>query len=260
MTELAPIDTPSSEVQAACGDAWPRLNGFATMLVEEGELRGLLGPREYPRLWSRHLLNSTAINACIPQGAKVADIGSGAGFPGIVLAITRPDVHVMLIESMERRTTWLTDVVDALQLTNVTVVNDRAENVHARFDVVTARAVAALVKLMPWAMPLVKVGGRFVALKGERAQAEVDDARAAGLFERYGCGDARVFLAEPIGGGEGTHVVEIDRVAVGTGAKAGGFKGGGAKGAGVKGRGARGGSRRGGGSRQASSKPKPQKD
>lgn len=157
---------------------WGQLALFTQFLADEGEKRGLIGPRELPRLWSRHILNCTAINEFIPEGATVADIGSGAGLPGVVLAITRPDVHVTLVEPMERRIEWLYDVTEVINLENAWIVRARAEELHDQdeFQVVTARAVAALDKLMRWTMPLVADGGKLLALKGERAKVEVDAA------------------------------------------------------------------------------------
>ena len=164
-------------VRAAAGseEAFHQLVAFAALLAREGETRGLIGPREIPRLWSRHIVNSLAINDFVPEGATVADIGSGAGFPGVVLAITRPDVTVALIDSMERRTEWLEHVRVSLGLKNVVVVTNRAESLrgHRRFDVVTARAVAPMDRLVRWALPLVRSGGRLVALKGQRALEEL---------------------------------------------------------------------------------------
>nr|WP_250505527.1 16S rRNA (guanine(527)-N(7))-methyltransferase RsmG [Bowdeniella massiliensis] len=159
-------------------ETWGQLALFTQFLADEGEKRGLIGPRELPRLWSRHILNCTAINEFIPEGATVADIGSGAGLPGVVLAITRPDVHVTLVEPMERRIEWLYDVTEAINLENAWIVRARAEELHDQdeFQVVTARAVAALDKLMRWTMPLVADGGKLLALKGERAKEEVDAA------------------------------------------------------------------------------------
>lgn len=159
-------------------ETWRQLACFTQFLADEGEKRGLIGPRELPRLWSRHILNCTAINEFIPEGATVADIGSGAGLPGVVLAITRPDVHVTLVEPMERRIEWLYDVTEAINLENAWIVRARAEELHDQdeFQVVTARAVAALDKLMRWTMPLVADGGKLLALKGERAKEEVDAA------------------------------------------------------------------------------------
>lgn len=168
-------------VHAAAGsdEAFEQLVAFATLLAREGEVRGLIGPREIPRIWSRHIVNSLAINDFVPMGATVADIGSGAGFPGVVLAITRPDVTVALIDSMERRTEWLEHVRVTLGLKNVVVVTNRAESLHGRrhFDVVTARAVAPLDRLARWTLPLVRSGGRLVALKGQRAVEELTAAR-----------------------------------------------------------------------------------
>ncbi|SEA63143.1 16S rRNA (guanine527-N7)-methyltransferase [Bowdeniella nasicola] len=159
-------------------ETWGQLALFTQFLADEGEKRGLIGPRELPRLWSRHILNCTAINEFIPEGATVADIGSGAGLPGVVLAITRPDVHVTLVEPMERRIEWLYDVTEVINLENAWIVRARAEELHDQdeFQVVTARAVAALDKLMRWTMPLVADGGKLLALKGERAKEEVDAA------------------------------------------------------------------------------------
>lgn len=135
--------------------------------------RGLIGPRETPRLWDRHILNCAVVAPRIPAAATVADVGSGAGLPGLVWAIARSDLRVTLIEPLLRRTTFLTEVVDELGLTNVRVVRARATEVDEVFDVVTARAVADLGKLAAWCLPLVRPGGVLLALKGESASAEV---------------------------------------------------------------------------------------
>ncbi|MDO5726519.1 MAG: 16S rRNA (guanine(527)-N(7))-methyltransferase RsmG [Bowdeniella nasicola] len=155
---------------------WRKLDLYAGLLADEGEKRGLIGPRELPRLWSRHILNCTAINNFIPTDVRVADVGSGAGLPGIVLAVTRPDLRITLIEPMERRIEWLAEIVEILDLPHVDIVRARAEEIHGHntFDIVTARAVAALDKLMRLTMPLINGGGALIALKGERAQQEVD--------------------------------------------------------------------------------------
>lgn len=171
------VEQPTQEMRELFGLAFGAAEHFAQMLVEEGELRGLLGPRELPRLWSRHLVNSAAVVPFLPARGTVADIGSGAGFPGIVVALLRPDLDITLIETMERRTAWLQDVVDELDLDNVTIRRARAEEVKDRFDVVTARAVANLSKLVRLTAPLLRQGGCLLALKGAKAQAEVEDAK-----------------------------------------------------------------------------------
>lgn len=162
------------------GSSFDALCSFADMLIAEGELRGLIGTKELPRLWSRHIVNSAALAQFLPQHPHtLADIGTGAGFPGVVLALMRPDVQVTLIESMERRCEWLEEVQQAIGIKNVTIIRDRCENIprSKRFDVVTSRAVARLSKLVPLSAHLVRPGGQFLALKGERAQQEVYDAR-----------------------------------------------------------------------------------
>lgn len=193
------------------GETAPRMEAFAELLAAEGELRGLIGPRELPRLWSRHLLNSSAVAGFVPEGVRFADVGSGAGFPGVVVAIMRPDLDVHLIEPMERRTTWLEDVARELALPNVTVVRARAEELHGTVDyeVVSARAVAALKKLVPWVAPLIGTGGRLVALKGERAGAEIDEA--AKVLRKHRLVDAAVHDVVVEGTGEPTRVVTTTR-------------------------------------------------
>lgn len=148
---------------------------FTAALAAQGELRGLIGPLELPRLWTRHVLNSV-IAAPLFHGS-VADVGSGAGLPGLVLAIARPDVEWTLIEPMERRVTWLSEQVDALGLKNVRIMRARAEDVGLEFDVVTARAVSALRGLVPITAPLVKDGGELIFLKGQNVDAEIAAAQ-----------------------------------------------------------------------------------
>jgi 16S rRNA (guanine527-N7)-methyltransferase len=150
---------------------------YADFLAGAGVDRGLLGPREVDRIWDRHLLNCAAVAELIEPGARVVDVGSGAGLPGIPLAIARPDLVVTLVEPMLRRTDFLTEVVAALGLT-ATVVRGRAEDAAVRAaisdaDVVVSRAVADLEKLARWGLPLLRAGGRMLALKGERAESEV---------------------------------------------------------------------------------------
>lgn len=158
----------------------PTVERYAALLATIGIDRGLIGPREVPRLWDRHLLNSGLLAGALTQGGEVADVGSGAGLPGLVLAIARPDCRVVLVEPLLRRSVFLTETVDELGLENVEVVRARAEELHGHrtFAVVTARAVAALDKLARWTLPLVAPGGDLVAMKGSSAQREVDDARS----------------------------------------------------------------------------------
>lgn len=205
------VEAVPEAAAAVFGDAWPAVEAFASLLVAEGELRGLIGPRELPRLWTRHVLNSSAVASFIPHGVRFADVGSGAGFPGVVIAIMRPDLDVHLVEPMERRTTWLEDVARALALDNVTVVRARAEELHGTelFDVVSARAVAALRKLVPWVAPLIRPGGALVALKGERAALEVDEA--AKTLRKHKLSEATVHEVLVAGTDEPTRVVTASK-------------------------------------------------
>ncbi|SFB30440.1 16S rRNA (guanine527-N7)-methyltransferase [Nocardioides alpinus] len=154
---------------------------YTDLLATEGVLRGLIGPREAPRLWDRHVLNSAVLAEVVPEGASVCDIGTGAGLPGLVVAIARPDVQMTLVEPLLRRTTFLDEVVDELGLEHVTVVRGRAEELHgaATFDVVTSRAVAPLERLLGWSMPLVAPTGALVAMKGQSIHEEIASAAAA---------------------------------------------------------------------------------
>jgi 16S rRNA (guanine527-N7)-methyltransferase len=168
---------------------------YAEFLVTAGVERGLIGPREADRIWDRHILNSAAISELIDDGVRVADVGSGAGLPGIPLAIARPDLTVVLVEPLLRRATFLSEVVAMLGLTSVTVVRGRAEEravlqEHHDFDVVTSRAVAPLDKLTKWSLPLLRPDGVMAALKGDRAEAELDEHQQA--MTSLGAVDARV--------------------------------------------------------------------
>ena len=171
------VERPTDEARELFGIAFAGAERVAEMLAAEGELRGLVGPREVPRLWTRHIVNSAAVVPFLPARGTVADVGSGAGFPGIVVALLRPDLEVALIEIMERRMDWLGDVVNELDLDNVTLQRARAEDVKERFDAVTARAVANLTKLVRLTAPLLRQGGTLLALKGARAEVEVEAAR-----------------------------------------------------------------------------------
>lgn len=171
-------ERPTPEVERFFGPAFADVEEFVRMLEEEGEIRGLVGPREMPRLWSRHAVNSAAVLPFLPRTGQVLDIGSGAGLPGIIIAICRPDLDVHLAEPMQRRCDWLADVVDNLGLDNVTIHQARAEELRGkgRADVITARAVANMSKLIRMTTKLIAPGGSLVALKGRRAAIEVEDA------------------------------------------------------------------------------------
>jgi len=165
---------------------------YADLLCTDGVVRGLIGPREAPRIWERHILNSALMAPALPRRCTFADIGSGAGLPGLVLAIARPDVAVTLVEPLLRRTTFLEEAVAALGLDNVRVVRGRADALHGeqRFDVVTARAVAALDRLLEWCLPLVKPSGQLAVLKGESAADEIEVARPT--LVRWACADPQL--------------------------------------------------------------------
>lgn len=198
------------------GEHVDRAERFVAMLREEGVTRGLIGPREVDRLWDRHVLNSAVLGDEVPRETNVVDVGSGAGLPGVPLAISRPDLDVVLLEPMARRVAWLEEVVDELDLDGVTVVRGRAEEkaVLAQLepaDVVTARAVAPLGRLAGWCLPLVRESGALVALKGSSAAEEIERDRTE--IVKAGGGGPRIaecggdLLDTP------TTVVVIDRVA-----------------------------------------------
>lgn len=176
-------DTPSAPAAArgVFSNALPVAAEYAELLATKATVRGLIGPREVPRLWERHLMNCALVTDLVPPDASVCDIGSGAGLPGLVMAIRRPDLRVTLVEPLLRRTTFLDEAVGSLGLTNVEVVRGRADALHGQrlFDVVTSRAVAPLDRLSQWSLPLVRSGGAFLAMKGSSVQAEVDSAGQA---------------------------------------------------------------------------------
>ena len=192
------------------GDRIAVAREFTAALAREGEERGLIGPLELPRLWTRHILNSV-IAAPLFHGS-VADIGSGAGLPGLVLAIARPDVEWTLVEPMERRVIWLNEQVSALGLENVTVLRARAEDVRpvGVFDVVTARAVSALRTLIPLTAPLVREGGELAFLKGLNVANEIDAAQKQ--IKRFRLSDVRV---EVLGEGVLDETTRVLRAMVG---------------------------------------------
>lgn len=170
---------PPTAAAAVFGSSLARAERFAELLASEGLIRGLIGPREVERLWRRHLLNCAVVAPAVPTGAQVADVGSGAGLPGVVWALARPDLEVTLIEPLLRRSTFLQEAVARLDLGNVSVVRARAEELHGQlsFPVVTARAVAPLDRLARWCLPLLEPGGELIAFKGRSAAAELDAAR-----------------------------------------------------------------------------------
>lgn len=170
----------------------PAARRYAEILTEDGVIRGLIGPREVARLWERHLVNCALLGQAIRADADVCDIGSGAGLPGVVLALNRPDLTVTLVEPLLRRVTFLEEVVTELALTNVEVVRARAEELHGQreFSVVTSRAVAPLERLLRWSMPLVRQGGEMVAMKGSSVQGEIDEAAA--VLKKVGAGKVSV--------------------------------------------------------------------
>jgi 16S rRNA (guanine527-N7)-methyltransferase len=176
------------------GDRLPAARRFAEHLVTSGVERGLIGPREAPRIWERHVLNCAVVAELVPDGARVVDIGSGAGLPGIPLALARPDLGIVLVEPLARRVDWLREVIADLGLA-VEVERGRAEEKAVRqrwegADVVTARAVAPLARLAGWSLPLLRPGGLLLAVKGASAQEEVD--RDAAAVRKLGGGSPRV--------------------------------------------------------------------
>lgn len=168
------IEPEPAAAEKLCGKALPTLRLFAEHLAQWGEELGLVGPRELDRLWTRHILNSALVAHKIGTGTLI-DIGSGAGFPGLVIAAIRPDVQCTLIEPLGRRAHWLREEADRLGLSNVEVRNERAEEAagHVIADFVTARAVSALKTLVPLAAPLLKQGGQLVLMKGQKVEEEV---------------------------------------------------------------------------------------
>lgn len=205
----ATLEPEPASASLLLGDRLDLTRRFTENLARRGEELGLIGPLELPRLWTRHILNSALVAPLLRPGT-VGDVGSGAGLPGLVLAIARPDVQFVLIEPMERRVAWLNDQVDELELSNVTVVRERAEDVKLsdRLDQVTARAVSAFRKLLPLTAPLLRDGGELVLMKGANAQAEID--AAAKEMRKYKVTNARVQVL-----GEGI-TEDVTRVILGT--------------------------------------------
>ena len=158
------------------GENIEQARGYTRRLAEDSETFGLLGPRELPRIWSRHVINSGLLAELVPDATKVVDVGSGAGLPGIPMAIAQPNAHFTLVEPMERRSSWLSDVIQDLGIKNVAVVRARAEEVtDSDFDFATARAVASLDKLLRMLTPLIRFSEHrtIIAMKGSKAPEEI---------------------------------------------------------------------------------------
>lgn len=189
----SPLPTPDAARGVFASERLLLAERYAELLSTDGVVRGLIGPREAPRLWERHILNSAVVGEVCAEGATVCDIGTGAGLPGLVLAIARPDLRITLVEPLLRRTTFLTEVVEELALDQVEVVRGRAEDLHGSrtFEVVTSRAVAPLERLLGWSMPLVAPTGALVAMKGGSVLGEIAEARE--LLHRWRCGVPEVF-------------------------------------------------------------------
>ena len=208
-------DLAAGELAAAerlFGDRLDVARRYVKHLATSGLERGLIGPREVPRLWSRHVLNCAVVESEFPEGASVADVGSGAGLPGLCLAIARPDLSLTLIEPLERRVTWLEEVIADLGLANVRVLRGRAEQAVGEVDVdfVTARAVSALSTLIPITLPLLGGEGSLVAIKGRSAADEVE--KAAKALKKFKGHSAEVHT---VGDGLLDEPTTVVRVAVG---------------------------------------------
>ena len=178
-------------------DNYKTIRQYVDILVSRGVDWGLIGPREIGRLWERHILNSIALESLIPEGCRVADVGSGAGLPGIPLAILRPDLEMTLIEPMLRRSNFLTEALDELGLDDrVTVVRGRAEDADLHVDVVVSRAVAKLATLINWTADLIVESGSLLALKGQSADDEVVKAKKE-LTKRRLSAEVLLIRADP---------------------------------------------------------------
>lgn len=207
----APADElePPAAAARVFGDRLDIARRYYAALATAGVERGLIGPREVPRLWERHILNCAVIGELIDEGASVVDIGSGAGLPGIPLAIARPDLRITLVEPLLRRTIFLSEFIEEAGL-DVTVVRGRAEQSGVikeagGADVVTSRAVAPLAKLAHWSLPLLRDHGRMLALKGTSAAEELE--RDGAELIRDGATDLRVV-------GCGAGIVEIPTLVI----------------------------------------------
>ena len=206
-TDLASLDQEA--LRSLLGTRYEAVAAFAAMLADQGEKRGLIGPRELERLWERHILNSAAVVPFLGPG-RIVDVGAGAGLPGIVIAAMLPGREVVLIEPMERRVAWLEEAASAIGLDNVTVKRARAEEVagELKADALTARAVASIDKLVKWCLPLLSETGHMALLKGRTASDEIERAKYVLRKARL---SAEVLTAPTLVGLEPTTVVRIAR-------------------------------------------------
>lgn len=202
-------DKPPRPAAEVFGERLALAQQYAEILADSGVSHGLLGPRERARLWERHLFNCAVLESILPHRTRLVDVGSGAGLPGLVLAVARPDLDVLLVEPMLRRTRWLESTAAELGLGNVTVLRGRAQDFHARLvaPVVTARAVARLGDLGAWCLPLLEPGGRLLAIKGASAEQELREDLPA--VRRAGGGSAQLLLVGESLLETPTRVVEI---------------------------------------------------
>lgn len=207
----ATIEPEPASAKMIAGERIDVLREFSRDLGERGELLGLIGPLEPPRLWTRHVLNSAVLAPLIGAGARIADIGTGGGMPGLVLAIVRPDAEFLLVEPMERRCAWLAEQVERLGLQNVEIKRGRAEEFHGSFEVdqVTARAVTALRKLVPLTAPLLRDGGEMLFLKGAAVESEISAAEK--VFRKFKVHDVTV---EELGVGQLDETTRVFRARV----------------------------------------------
>lgn len=205
------IGGPGADIaQSLYGQSYEAIEKYVDILASKGVEWGLLGPREVERLWQRHILNSVALEGLVSEGSDVIDVGSGAGLPGIPLAVLRPDLRVRLVEPLLRRSTFLGETVDELGLADrVEVVRGRAEDISDTCDAVTARAVAPLDRLCRWTAHLVREGGEILALKGQSAEAEV--GKTAKALSKVGLA-AEVLVVRAAAQADPTHVVRVRAV------------------------------------------------
>jgi 16S rRNA (guanine527-N7)-methyltransferase len=203
---------PPPEAAEVFGSALGKARQFAELLATDGVTRGLIGPRETSRLWDRHLLNCAVVAELLPDRGELVDIGSGAGLPGVVLAMLRPGMRVILLEPLLRRSVFLEECVTRLDLPNATVVRGRAEDMAGviKADVATARAVAPLDRLAGWAAGVLKPGGQILAIKGQSAAEEITAAKA--VLSRLGARSSEVLS---VGHGRVVSATTVVRVVIG---------------------------------------------